>query len=508
MSLPQLIDILLRRQRRIFWITLLVGVAATIGVTLSLHKQYTATSTLLVGENRPIASGDNAVQLDQVLALTYTDLLNTAQTTDAVVHTLPFRATRGQISRDVSFSIVTGTHLIKVTATNRDPTRAQIIANTYALTFVSAQQKLAVNSANAQLSSVNAQVGTLGAQVKQLSLRTDPASVSQYNQALNQLDAARSVYAATEQNAALEGTNLTVAATATRPTSPAKPRPKLYIALGSVLALVLATVAALLANAFDKRIHDEDELSRLLDVPILGRVPARSSSVRGQHAFIEAFHLLRANLQFAEADRVLRLIAITSPAPQDGKSQTVRELAAALAQAGADVIAVDADLRKPMLGSYFDSPSEIGLTNALIGSAKPIDALRDTEARVRIMTSGPTPPNPGILLTKSRLLPIVNELRGEADYVLIDTPPVTVGADASGVAAVADGVIMVLDLKRTRRDELVAARDQLARAGAKLAGVVLNRVPDAPGSYYYGDSPGDGARVASSSERARSSSRA
>ena len=105
---------------------------------------------------------------------------------------------------------------------------------------------------------------------------------------------------------------------------------------------------------------------------------------------------------------------------------------------------------------------------------------------VRVLPTGPVPPNPSVLLGLPRFRQVIEELRAAADYVVIDTPPVPAGVDASAVSQVVDGVVLVIDLDRSKRDALEVTRDQLEQADARLLGIVLNRVPDRLGQYGYG----------------------
>ena len=280
---------------------------------------------------------------------------------------------------------------------------------------------------------------------------------------------------------------MSVSSLSTVPGDPAKPRTKLYLALAIVLALLLGAAAALLRNAFDKRVRDEDELSRLLGgAPILARVPVGRTD-KDQRAMNEAFDFLRVNLRLSAADTSARVIAVTSSLPGDGKSTVSARLAGAYAREGADVIAADCDLRKPMLGTYLHAQNRQGITNVLVTGASPVDTLSESSTMgVRVLPAGPVPPNPSVLLGLPRFRQVVEELRAAADYVVIDTPPVPAGVDTSSISQVVDGVVLVIDLDRSKRDALEVTRDQLEQAHARVLGIVLNRVPDRLGQYGYG----------------------
>jgi capsular exopolysaccharide synthesis family protein len=484
-SLPNLVHVLFTRQRRVFLVVLLAVVGGAIALTATLPKQYRATATLFVGENRPISTGANAVQLDEVLSETYAKLLNTQQTAVQVVHALPFHTTTSALSGKVGFTVVNGTRLIEVSATDRKARRAQILANTYARVFVQRQQAAAGDASKARLDELNQRIGQLIVEINSLRSQSTPNALARIEQARNELSAARASFSSTEQNNALQGNNVTVSSRANAPTQPFKPRPKLYVFLGVILGLVIAAGAALLRDVFDKRVRDEDELTSLVRAPILAAVPVERPGADG--AAVEAFQLLRTNIQLQDPHRGHRLIMVSSAQPGDGKTTITTRLAEAFARTGADVIAADCDLRKPRLGAYFGLDGDIGVTNVLSGAQSLDDAIVPMTDGPRVLPSGPPPPDPAVLLSLPGFQDLLDAMRQDADYVLVDTPPVTAGADASAVAAGADGVLLIVDLAVARRDVLQAAREQLDNSEARLLGIVLNRVPErrAPYGYYY-----------------------
>lgn len=200
----------------------------------------------------------------------------------------------------------------------------------------------------------------------------------------------------------------------------------------------------------------------------------------------EAYRILRTNLQFASPDERLQALLITSPGPDDGKTTITANLAASLAQAGHQVIAVGADLRRPTLHKYFEVRNTVGLTSVLVGQATLDAALQQAKVpRVRVLASGPIPPNPSELLGSRRMQGVMNELRERADMIVVDAPPVLAVADAGLLARLVDGCLLVISVGRTPRELAVSAKEQLEQVGARILGVVANRVDRAVGGYYY-----------------------
>jgi capsular exopolysaccharide synthesis family protein len=491
MSIPHLVHVLFVRQRRVFVAVFLAVVAATAAVTFSLPKQYKATATLFVGENRPISTGANAVQLDEVLSQTYAKLLDTHQVAEAVVRALPFSTTVKSLYGKLDFTVVNGTRLIEINAVDRDPRRARQLANTYADVFVRDQQHSASNASLARQEELNRRIGTLVVEIDKLRDATSPADISRLAQMRNQLSAARSSYAAAEQNIALQGSNVALSSRASAPDSPDRPRPRLYIALGVIFGLILASAAALVRDVFDKRLRSEEELVELVGAPVLASIPGRRVSSR-ERQVSEAFQLLRTNIQLQDPLGERPMLAVTSAQPGDGKTTVTSRLATALAATGVEVTAVDCDLRKPDLGPVLGVDGSTGVTSVLTGSRLLNEAIAyPPDSSVRVLASGPCPPDPAVLLSLRGFRDLLVTLRAESDYVLVDTPPVAAGADASTIAASADGVLLVVDLGAARRDLLAATRSQLEKSGTPVLGIVLNRVSEsrAFGGYYYASDP-------------------
>lgn len=499
LSLLQLLDLFLVRQRRTFFGVLAVAFLAVVVVTFALPKQYRAESTLSVGEDRPSPTGGDTVQLDDVLARTYVSLLQTPDVEDAVVRALPFRLSRDELASDTSVQAITGTRLISIAVLARDPAQAQQIAAAYGDTFVQRQQQSAVTASQGQLAGLRARIGALAREVAGL---RGAADVPRRALAETELTATRDAYVSAQQNAILAGSNVSVASRATLPGSPAKPRPKLYLALGLVVALLLAAGTALLRNLFDERVRDEDELLALMHAPILARIPVARPG--RDLATQEALDVLCVNLRAADPMGERQVIAVSSALPNDGKTTLVAELGLGFARLGMRVATVDCDLRRRALTEASGALGAAGVINLLVESQADLDELvaPTSHPGVWLLPAGPIIPNPSALLGTARLSGVLRQLRQRYDYVLLDTPPVTQGADVTEIASVVDGVVLVADLARSRRRALLGAREQLARADGRVLGLALNRVPDRGDAYGSGYGagrafePGPGDRLA------------
>lgn len=200
----------------------------------------------------------------------------------------------------------------------------------------------------------------------------------------------------------------------------------------------------------------------------------------------EAYRALRTNLQFLSADGPLGVIVVTSAGPEEGKTTVTANLAAAMAKAGDRVIVVGADLRKPTLHEVFGCSRDIGLTSVLTGHMEWEDALQTTPVEgIRLLASGPIPPNPAELLGSERMHQLLSELRGEADMVIVDAPPVLNVADAVVLSRWVDGYLYVVSVGLTPREAIKEGKRRLDQVGARLLGTVVNRIDGRSASYAY-----------------------
>ncbi len=200
----------------------------------------------------------------------------------------------------------------------------------------------------------------------------------------------------------------------------------------------------------------------------------------------EAYRTLRTNLLFSKIVGELKVIIFTSAGPGEGKSTTVANLAVSLANSGKRVILMDCDLRKPTQHKIFGRKNR-GLTNALVENLAVTDLIQDTDIEnLKVLTSGPIPPNPSELLGSRNMQGIIDCLKKEADFLLIDTPPVVAVTDVCVLVGKVDGVALVLDTGTIKPEMAQKAKELLRKANARLLGVVLNRVEiEAEHAYYY-----------------------
>ena len=197
----------------------------------------------------------------------------------------------------------------------------------------------------------------------------------------------------------------------------------------------------------------------------------------------EAYRMMRTNLFYASVDNPPKVVALTSAGPGEGKSTTAANLGVTLSEAGKNTLVVDCDLRKPMLHNYFETRNMTGLVDILTMERRPQDVWHEPMLKLRLITAGPPPLNPAELLSSRRFAEFLKQVRGQFDYVLVDTPPVTMVTDSAVVGALADGVLLVVDAQGTRKNSLRRAIHDLEGVGARVLGTILNNVAASKGEY-------------------------
>lgn len=286
-----------------------------------------------------------------------------------------------------------------------------------------------------------------------------------------------------------------VAAPPESPSSPSVPR---NLALGVLVGLALGFGLAVLRELLDTRVRTEDDVRAVTDVSVIATVPSDTdaqahplilqSSPHSQRA--EALRRLRTNLQFLDVSGGPQMFVITSALPGEGKSTTTINLAIALADAGSRVALVDADLRRPSVAKYMGIEGKVGLTTVLIGRATMEEVVQPWgNGRLHVLPSGQIPPNPSELLGSRAMAQLLTNLASAYDVVLIDTPPLLPVTDAAILARRTSGALLVVSAATLHRNQLRESVGSLETVGARILGIVLNRLErkqsDAYAYYDY-----------------------
>jgi receptor protein-tyrosine kinase len=424
------LQVIWRRKGLIVAVVMTCAVVAAL-VSATLTRIYATSSTLIVVQPATSQTFDT-VQAAQVVARTYGDIIKSPNLAQLVANRMGGNTTKDDVQGKVSVEPVAETQLLKITAEDESPARAQRIANAYAEVFI--------------------------------------------DYSLRKLDA-------------ITRARVSIADTAPLPDQPVRPKPTLYTLIATLLGLGLGLALAFLRERLDSRIRSLEGIEQVFDVRVLARVPARGRTETSVAAFTEAFRVLRTNLQFASPDRLLRTIAVTSMGEGEGKTTCASQLTLVTAATGTHVLAVEADVRRPALQRFFvpgqGEPLRPGLSNYFLGGAELDEIIHGTSIpTVELVPSGPSVPSLSGLLESQRGRTAIDDLAACANLTVFDCPPLALGADAATIAGRVDGVVLVINLETATDKSVREALRQLEGVRARLLGVVLNRDSSLETVYY------------------------
>jgi capsular exopolysaccharide synthesis family protein len=191
----------------------------------------------------------------------------------------------------------------------------------------------------------------------------------------------------------------------------------------------------------------------------------------------EAYRKLRTNIQFSSIDSQIQTIMIASASSGEGKTTTIGNLAVTYAQEGKKVLLMDTDLRKPAVHLMFNVPNHVGLTSVLSSQYQVTEVLRETGVEgLHVLSSGPIPPNPSEMIGSRKMTALLEDLKEAYDVILFDTPPVLTVTDALIISSLCDGVILVVNAGKVKKDLVKKAKAHLEHVNARILGAVLNNV--------------------------------
>lgn len=505
MDLQSFIAVVWRR-RVVVVITTVLALGATIAGLSLITPLYSASTTLRMGTANTGSSGwvSYDLQYSDRLMNTYRTMVTSPQTSAEVMKELKLSA-----PPKISVSIPANTELMVIQVQDTNPKQAADAANAIAdqlSTQIKAQYaslgessldmlKQQIDQVQADLDKQRAQYDTLLKQspndkqmldAVQQSIQLDQSS---YSSLLTQYQELRD---ATAQGASM----MTVVQEASVPTAPSNPNKKILIPLGLMLGLIGATGLAFLIENFDTTMYSSDEIAKLVELPILGRIP---TAKRITHSGLfaekspqeEAFRRLRTTLFALDPESGIHSLMITSSKPSEGKSTTVANLALAIATAGRRVVVVDGDLRKPVQHKIFEIPNEIGLTSVLTGEVEIDDAIRyNPTYGINVLPSGPASSAPAELLGLPAMHDAIEYLSKNFEFVLVDAPSLQTVADATVLSLVVDGLVVVVARGEVRRESVDASLSGLAGVHRKPLGIIVSRAEMSSDFHYDRPVPG------------------
>ena len=493
--------------RRWWWLIVTATVLAAFASFIATLRQppvYNAITTLMIGQAimDPNPSS-NEFQLGRQLAENYADIANRDPIRVATMEALG-------LSILPDYIVTPNSQFIEISVTDSIPERAQAVANELAHQLIllgpagaSLNGQGRQEFVNSQLDTIEAQIETTQEEITRLQGELgNMVSARQISDTQNQISALQNKLTTLQSNYAdllsttLAGAvnSLSVIEPAGLPWRPIGPNRIATVLLAAVIGFVLATAAAYLLDYLDDTIKLPEDVKRITDYPIVGYLSDWGNEVGNRvfvadnprHPVVEGYRTLRTNLEFASVDEDVKTIFVASADTEDGKSSVASNLAVVMSQAEKRVILMDADLRKPSIHTFFGMSNEYGLSEIFRGRLSIDDAIKEWNGgQISILTAGDPPPNSSELLGSKRMSEILVELQARADLIVIDGPPFLV-ADATTLAAKVDGVLVVIRSGYTHEPGVRSMLQQLDRVGARVLGIVMNRMPKSL-SYYGGD---------------------
>jgi len=497
MELQDYLAILWRR-KWVIVITIIVTEIVVIVGTLLTTPTYSATATLRIA-----TAANGAVNYSDYM---YADrLLNTyvqISTTKPVLDELKRRLSLINLPQ-IEVKTIPNTELIQISVEYKDPTLAANITNTLADILVSQSAELYMGGGKSSLDILSEQVTRMEDEVNQARIEyldlvaKNPGDTAGIQAAKQAMDLKQQIYVSTldqyEQSRlreALRANSISITDPAVPPLSPSKPRKVLNITLGFLIGSIGGLGLAFLFENLDSTLYTAEQIENVTKLPALGSIPnveiqTRMVANNGSNPYGEAFLRLRANIHSLNQDTPISTLVVTSPEPGEGKSTIATNLAIALAKSGQKVVIVDCDMRIPTQHRIWKLPNNKGLSKVLMQESDLEDAIQETSIpMVQVLTSGPLPRNPSELLGSPQMDGIIELLRQRFDTVIFDSPSILEVTDAAVLAPNVDGVLLVVNRARSRKENVRAACKQLIDVKANTIGVVINRA-EHNGSYYY-----------------------
>lgn len=468
-------------------------------------KQYTATSELYVQQTSSAATGTAVdIYASQALAATYARMVTNGPVLQAANLLLQKKYPGYSLAaHPITATAQISSQLMDISLTDTNPQRAVDALNALTASFIKYIHDIQVQRFAADQTSMQNQIASARKSISHVTAQLVAASGDPARQA--GLKTALSAYETSYQSLLSQLEQFEVSRDAMvnslSVSSPAAayfagPSPLHSALLYGFLALLILAGAVYLYFYLDDSLRGPEEVEAAAGAPLLGTVqhfdPGSEggqlvTATRPRSPASEAYRMVRTNIQFANIDKPIRRLVITSATSSEGKSTTASNLARVFAESGQPVTLLDADLRRPSLHRVFELPTrQQGLTNMLVSPSLNGHGLQPTGLPgLNVVASGPLPPNPTDLLGSERMHRIMDHLQAESGMLIIDSPPVLSVADAVVLAAHADGVVLVVDPRRSKRRELVRTREAIEAVGGHIIGVVINGLSAGGSGYYY-----------------------
>jgi capsular exopolysaccharide synthesis family protein len=472
----------------------IVALLAAGAYVVTAQKKYKATAQMLISPIPASASYLSGLSLLHTSGIAVTDSLNgaslitTIPVSEAVIKQLKLDETPSTLLDSVTATPIGQSSLVAVSATSPSPTRATRVANAFVTQVVATRTQ-----------TLHKQLATLIPALRQELKTETPAQ---------QTDSGLPAeLAQLQQLAVTNDPTITISSLAQVPTAPYTPKRKLALIAGLLVGLLIGIAAAFAIDALDPRLRRESQIADVVGFRVLARIPNFKGSRRnrlGKHpgpmlpgelppSAREGYRVLRMVLDRGASGGASRCYLLTGSAPSEGKTTSAINLATSLAQTGARVLLLELDMRRPMMSRTLGIKPTRGTEHVISSRTRLEDALtlvRTAGSDLEVLAVSSPNPQLADSLSYDVVAPLLAEARRLADYVVIDSPPLTSVIDALPVVNVVDAVVVVARLGISPLTRMTRLRDLLVAEGAPVAGVVLIGESPRHMPAYYSATPG------------------
>lgn len=484
------------REHRVLIVAMAVLTAgAALAFSLAQEPRYTARASLqFQDQSQDLARAGVASALSvtaQELAAKGSETLLEVEVLDAARRRLKLDRSSASLRRDLATTVDEKSNLVTIEAAAGSGRLAAALADTVADAAVRTQTR-------AERSRYGRAADRVAGQLRALRRRGGRGQAAAEVAFFDRLAAL--------QTLSVNATPVTVTSRASVPGSPSSPKPLRNAILGLLIGLLVGGALALLRESLDTRLRDGADVQQQLELPVVAMVREQAFALTPfvdagsglmDDQDVEAFRILKTNLQFIDIDKQIKTIAVTSPFPEEGKSTVASSLALASEASGTRTLLIECDLRRPALAGRLGATQEPGLTDLLSGAATAADAMQSIDyakaaeptgdngsllvrewqkreqGSLAFVAAGSKAPLPTEMLASQRFREFLEEARNDFELVIVDTAPLLSVADTREVLPLVDGILVCIRVDRTTRDQALAGKAVLERLPKKPSGVVV-----------------------------------